>query len=134
MRGDPRDERLAGPGGVSLRRGRTPGAGSILFRDDVNEPPYKVNCTLNHLRLAGKLSKREGMIVGKLARCEPEARKPSLPMKGILLDATREASYPIVTAFPARHVRPKKTLLLGVSASLNTAYRKLVLQADVPRP
>jgi Uncharacterized proteins, homologs of microcin C7 resistance protein MccF len=36
----------------------------ILFIEDVNEPLYRVNRLLTHLRLAGKLDRLRGVLVG----------------------------------------------------------------------
>jgi muramoyltetrapeptide carboxypeptidase len=41
--------------------------GIILFIEDVNEPLYRIDRLLTHLRLAGKLRKLRGVLVGDVA-------------------------------------------------------------------
>lgn len=38
--------------------------GIILFIEDVNEPIYRIDRLLTHLRLAGKLAQVRGVLVG----------------------------------------------------------------------
>lgn len=106
-----------------------PWDGCVLFWEEVNEPTYRIDRMLTQLRLAGKLHKLAGMVVGKLAGCEALPGKPDLPMKDVILDAVRGTRYPVVTGFPAGHARPKMTLLCGVPAELSTRRRELVLRA-----
>ena len=61
--------------------------------------------------------------------CGPKPATPGLPYPEILLDAAAGTRYPIVTGFPAGHVRRKRTLLLGVPADLDTRSARLTLHA-----
>ena len=103
--------------------------GSILFWEEFNEPPHRIDRMLTQLRLAKKLEGLAGMIVGRLARCGPGRGSPALPLREMLLDAAAGTRYPIVTDFPCGHIPRKRTLLLGVPAEISTARRRLVLQA-----
>ncbi len=104
-----------------------PWDGCILFWEEVNEEPFRLDRLLNQLRLAGKLRSLAGMIVGRLAGCGPRPGTPGLPIREILLDATAGTRYPIVTGFPAGHVPRKRTLLLGVPGRLETRRTTLTL-------
>ena len=42
--------------------------GSILFLEDVDEPPYRFDRMLTHLRLSGTLDSIEGLVVGHLSQ------------------------------------------------------------------
>lgn len=99
--------------------------GCILFWEEVNEEPYAIDRMLTQLRLAGKLSRLAGMIVGRLAGCEPRGSTPGLPLREIVLDAVSGTRYPVCTGFPAGHVRGKRTLLMGVAAAMDTARGRL---------
>jgi muramoyltetrapeptide carboxypeptidase len=106
-----------------------PWDGCVLFWEEVNEEPYRLDRMLTQLRLAGKLDRLAGMIVGRLAGCRPGPGRASLGMEEILLGATAGTHYPIVTGFPSGHVRRKRTLLLGVPATLDTARAVLRLRS-----
>ncbi len=47
--------------------------GVILFIEDINEPLYRIDRLLTHLRLAGTLRKLRGVLVGDVAgsMCPP---------------------------------------------------------------
>jgi muramoyltetrapeptide carboxypeptidase len=102
--------------------------GCILFWEDLNEEPFRIDRMLNHLRLAGKLKNLAGMIVGRLRGCRPKPPTPGLPLKEILLEATAGTSYPIVLDFPCGHIPRKRTLLMGVPAEVDTGRRSLVVR------
>ena len=106
-----------------------PWDGCILFWEDLNEAPYRIDRMLHQLRLAGKLRNLAGMVVGRLAGCEPKPPAPGLPIPQIIAEATSGTRYPIVMNFPCGHIRRKRTLLLGAPAYLDTGRSRLTLEA-----
>ncbi len=99
--------------------------GAILFWEEVDEEPYKIDRMLNHLRMAGKFRHLRGMVVGRLQRCEPKGKTAGLPLPEILLRHLRGTRFPVVFDFPAGHAPGKATLPLGLPARLDTADRLL---------
>jgi len=104
---------------------------AILFWEEVNEEPYRIDRMLTQLRNAGKLDRLRGMLVGSLTGCEAPAGKPSLAVRQILLELAQVATFPIVWNVRAGHVPGKLTMLLGSPASLNTYRREMKYR--VPR-
>ena len=104
--------------------------GAILFWEEVDEQPYRIDRMLNHLKMAGKFKGLKGMIVGKLHRCETRGGGSSLPLRKILEDHLRGSSFPVVLDFPAGHAPSKVTLPLGLPARLDTRSRELRILAD----
>lgn len=100
-------------------------AGAILFWEEVNEEPYRIDRMLSHLRNAGKLDRLKGMVVGALTGCEPRADRPSLTIREIVLEAASGGRYPIVWNVRAGHVRGKITLPLGPGCTLDTGRGEL---------
>jgi muramoyltetrapeptide carboxypeptidase len=47
-------------------------AGALVFWEDVNEPPYRIDRMLTHLALSGNLDRIGGMMVGHLAPPAPD--------------------------------------------------------------
>lgn len=107
--------------------------GCILFWEEVNEEPYRLDRMLTQLRLAGKLKGLKGMVVGRPVGCRPRPGSPSLPLKEILMDATAGAGYPVITGFPAGHMAGKRTLLMGVPARLDADRKTLILEWSAGR-
>jgi len=103
--------------------------GAILFWEEVDEEPYKIDRMLNHLRMAGKFRDLRGMVVGRLERCGPRGKTPGLPLTEILADHLRGTRFPVVLNFPAGHAPGKVTLPLGLPARLDTGTRLLEITA-----
>jgi muramoyltetrapeptide carboxypeptidase len=47
-------------------------AGAVLFIEDVDERPYRVDRMMSHLRLAGVLDAVAGIVVGRFTCKDPE--------------------------------------------------------------
>ena len=99
--------------------------GAILFWEEVDEEPYRIDRMLNHLRMAGKFRELRGMVVGRLERCEARGKTPGLPLREILSDHLRGTRFPVQLDFPAGHAPGKMTIPLGLPARLDTAARLL---------
>ncbi len=99
--------------------------GAILFWEDVDEEPYRIDRMLNQLRMAGKFRDLRGMVVGRLLGCTPKGKTPGLPLPEILSDHLRGTRFPVLLDFPAGHAPGMATLPLGLPARLDTAARLL---------
>ena len=103
--------------------------GTILFWEEVDEEPYRIDRMLNHLRMAGKFKGLKGMIVGRLQRCAPRKGMPALSLREMLHDHLKGTDFPVVINFPAGHAWGKVTLPLGLPARLNTRFASLEILA-----
>ncbi|MEZ5331409.1 MAG: LD-carboxypeptidase [Thermoanaerobaculia bacterium] len=88
--------------------------GSILFWEDVDEPPYRLDRMLLQLRRAGALDGLAGMVVGRSAIPEG-ARQEAWELFAGTLAGTE---FPVAFDCPSGHDRPNLTLPLGASARL----------------
>jgi muramoyltetrapeptide carboxypeptidase len=101
-------------------------AGSLLFWEEVAEPPYRIDRMLTHLRLSGSLDKIKGMIVGHVsASGEAEAVRADWPV--VVGDALTGFSWPLAWGLPSGHEAPNRTLPLGLAARLSADAVQLVL-------
>jgi muramoyltetrapeptide carboxypeptidase len=103
--------------------------GTILFWEEVDEEPFRIDRMLNHLRMAGKFRNLQGMVVGRLHRCEPKGATPGLPLREMLRDHLQGTHFPVVVDFPAGHAPGKMTLPLGLPARLDTRAATLNILA-----
>ena len=100
-------------------------AGSVLFWEDVNEPPYKVDRMLTHLRLSDNLTKIEAMIVGHVNGGEVSGSKPDERSSGapdwpaLVEDSLAGFAWPLAWGLDSGHLAPNLTLPLGLAASLD---------------
>jgi muramoyltetrapeptide carboxypeptidase len=96
--------------------------GGIWFWEDVDEPVYRVDRMLTHLRLSGRMRHIRGVVIGRLKDCgnEPD-----------LLDLLREffGSYaiPVVTNFPFGHHGDNLMMPIGTTVRLSTSARTLTI-------
>jgi muramoyltetrapeptide carboxypeptidase len=84
--------------------------GKVLFVEDVNEPPYKIDRMLIHLKSAGKLRGIQGTIFGQMPGCETENGL----LGEVILDALKDIEGPILFGFPSGHGSRNLTIPLGV--------------------
>ena len=99
--------------------------GAILFWEEVNEAPFRIDRMLAHLRLSGRLRKLAGMVVGRLVGYRARLAGDHLPLRALLETHLAGTDYPVVIDLPAGHAPGKKTLPMGFPARLDTAARTL---------
>ncbi|MBI3556619.1 MAG: LD-carboxypeptidase [Deltaproteobacteria bacterium] len=97
----------------------------ILFLEDVDERPYRLDRMLTQLLHAGKLDKLKGLVFGQMVHCEPTPESRD-PMKTTALEAIKLAigpylkkkGIPAVLNFPAGHGMPQITFPIGAKVEL----------------
>ncbi len=99
--------------------------GCVLFLEDVNEPPYRIDRMLGQLRMAGAFAGLRGMIVARLVGGEAREPEDDAPLPDILARHLEGTDYPVVFDFPAGHAPGKVTLPLGRRADLDTRAGRL---------
>jgi muramoyltetrapeptide carboxypeptidase len=102
-----------------------PTDGAILFWEDVNEEPFRIDRMLGQLRLAGRLARLRGMLVGRPVGCRSKEPGNDLPLAEILERHLEGTDYPVVLNVEAGHCPGKITLPLGRLARLDTTSARL---------
>lgn len=90
-------------------------AGSILFLEEINEAPYRIDRYVTQLRESGRLSDVSAVVLGHLQGCDGEP--PGL-LGDVLRDLFADAPYPVAMGLPAGHGAHNRTLPLGRTARL----------------
>ena len=91
--------------------------GKILFLEDVNEAPYRIDGMLNHLRLAGKLADCAGILLGYYTDCTASKPELSLSLEQVFHDLL-PTDKPVAIGYTCGHSRPTMSLPLGAQARL----------------
>lgn len=92
----------------------------ILALEEIEEPPYKIDRMLNHLKLVGVLSRGNGIVMGEFTDCKPlDRKKPSLTLSQVFHDVIVSSGIPAVHGLHYGHVKDPLTLPLGVKARLS---------------
>jgi muramoyltetrapeptide carboxypeptidase len=93
--------------------------GKILFFEDIDERPYRVDRMLTQLRLAGKFDECAGVALGDWKSCDPEEGKPSLSLEEVFRDVIAPAGKPVIMGLRAGHCSPTMSFPFGVEADLD---------------
>jgi muramoyltetrapeptide carboxypeptidase len=91
--------------------------GCLLFLEDVNEKPYRIDRMLAQLRQAGALERVAGVVFGEMHGCGAPARE-SVSVRDVVFDFFGDAAYPVAYGLPSGHGSGEHTLPLGVRARL----------------
>lgn len=103
---------------------------SILFLEETEEEPYRVDRLLQQLSMAGILDKLSGVVFGTCAKCEAEEPDKSFTLDEVLDFHFKNRNYPVIKGFAIGHIKDKFTLPLGVVAELNADKLSLTLLND----
>jgi len=92
----------------------------LLFLEEIDEAPYRVDRMLMHLENAGILSRISGVAVGQFTRCVPgEPATPSLTLQEIMAGTAEKAGKPFLNGFPIGHEKQMVTVPIGIRARMN---------------
>ncbi len=106
--------------------------GGILFLEDVNEHPYRIERMLMQLLEAGILANQGAILLGGFSayRLFDNDRGYSLQSAIEAIRKRLPNSIPILTDLPFGHQADKLTLPVGVKASLTYSPERFTLQAQ----
>jgi muramoyltetrapeptide carboxypeptidase len=91
--------------------------GQLLFLEDVNEKPYRIDRMLTQLRQAGALDGIAGAIFGEMAGCTA-GENERVTVRDVIAEVFAGARYPVAFGLPSGHGSGTLTLPLGVRARL----------------
>jgi len=93
--------------------------GAILFLEDVEEAPYRVDRMLTTLKLAGVLDRIAGFIFGQCTDCDPGAGHGSLSIEQVLDDHIRPLGIPAYRGALIGHLREQFIVPVGGMAEMD---------------
>jgi len=102
--------------------------GAILFFEEVNEPPYKIDAMLAHIALARSLRGVRGVAMGSFIHCVPKPKHRELRLRQVLEDHIRAWGVPALGGIKAGHGRRNLPLPLGARAVLDPRRGRLIFE------
>jgi muramoyltetrapeptide carboxypeptidase len=93
--------------------------GRILFLEDVEEAPYRVDRMFSTLKLMGALDQIAGFVFGECTDCEPGDGYGSLTLAEILDDYIRPLGIPAYSGAMIGHIRRQFILPVGGRVELD---------------
>jgi muramoyltetrapeptide carboxypeptidase len=92
--------------------------GGILFAEDINEHPYRVERTLLHLHQAGILARQRALVLGNFSGYSLTDYDNGYDFDAMLAWVRAHLPIPVITGLPFGHIRDKVTLPVGARAQL----------------
>ena len=101
--------------------------GGILFLEDINEHPYRVERCLLQLHQAGVLDAQRAVVLGHFNGYKPSPLDRGYTLKSALARVRAATRTPILTGLPFGHVPTKVCLPVGRRTDLLVQGRDVLL-------
>jgi muramoyltetrapeptide carboxypeptidase len=98
-------------------------SGAILFLEEVNEPPYRIDRMLTQLRLAGVFEQIRGVVTGHFLG--PQGGDIQQEAERIIVEITESSHCPVIAGLPHGHTLPNLTLPHGIPVTMDTRKKSL---------
>ncbi len=103
----------------------------ILFLEEIDEAPYRVDRLLTQLLNAGLLQQVAGIAIGSMRTCkDPKAQHSSeyrQTVEDVLTERLRPLNIPILSGLPFGHTPCNATLPCGAKVTLDTHVRDVLI-------
>jgi len=94
--------------------------GGILFLEDVNEHPFRIERMLTQLLHAGVLAKQKAIVLGRFTEYRLGANDKGYDLASVVTWLRQNVKVPVVTGLPYGHVKVKATLPVGRRVGIAT--------------
>ena len=101
--------------------------GGILFIEDVNEHPYRVERLLTQLLYAGVLAQQQAVIFGQFNGYTLVAHDKGFKLQSVVDWLRSQIAAPVLTQLPYGHVQTKVCLPVGAQVELSVQGRDALL-------
>jgi muramoyltetrapeptide carboxypeptidase len=101
--------------------------GGVLFLEDVNEQPYRVERNLLQLQQAGVLDAQKAVVLGAFSAYRKSPLDRGYTLKTVVQHLRTLTKTPILTGLPFGHVQPKVTLPVGARVTLVVQGRDVLI-------
>jgi muramoyltetrapeptide carboxypeptidase len=90
----------------------------ILFLEDVNEHPYRIERMLTQLLHAGVLGQQKAIVLGQFSNYKLVPHDKGFKLASVLDWLQRQVKVPVLTSLPFGHVATKVVLPVGAKVTL----------------
>ncbi len=101
---------------------------NILFIEEINESPYKIDRMLTHLYLTGKIQKCSGIILGQFTNCIDDVKTQ---VEDVLIEKLKLFNKPAIYGLCAGHGDPRLTIPIGAKSKINTECSTIEILENV---
>jgi len=93
--------------------------GSVLFLEDVEEAPYRIDRMLTQLKLAGILDRAKAVVFGNCTGCAPGGGYGSLTLDDVLVEHLQPLGVPAWHGAQIGHIDEQFTLPVGAEVEVD---------------
>jgi len=104
--------------------------GGVLFLEDVNEHPYRVERNLLQLHQAGVLDAQKAILLGEFSAWRKVPQDRGFSLKTVVQHLRSVTKTPILTGLPFGHVPTKVTMPVGARVELLVDGRDVLIGWD----
>lgn len=101
--------------------------GGVLFLEDVNEHPYRIERSLLQLHQAGVLNEQKAVLLGSFTEFKKSPLDRGYSLKGVVQYLRQQTRTPILTGLPFGHVPTKVTMPVGRKVTLLVQARDVLV-------
>ena len=101
--------------------------GGVLFLEDVNEHPYRVERMLLQLHQAGVIGAQKAVVLGAFSGWKPSPLDRGYTLKSMVSHVRANTGVPVLTGLPFGHVPTKVSLPVGARVQLLVEGRNALL-------
>jgi len=104
----------------------------ILFLEEIDEKPYRIDRMLTELLLSGKLQQVAGIALGVFRKCDKKVGsqkgEKTFSLKEVLFDRLYDLGIPVIYGLSFGHIENKFTLPFGINAELDVMNQTITLE------
>lgn len=104
--------------------------GGVLFLEDVNEHPYRIERMLTQLVHAGVLGRQKAILLGRFTDYKPSPLDKGYKLQTVVDWLRTQVKAPVLTGLPFGHVPTKVLLPVGQTVQLLVQQREAILYWD----
>lgn len=101
--------------------------GKLVFLEDVEEAPYRIDRMLTQLIEGATFKKAKGVVFGVCKGCDREKKEDNFTLKEVIMDRIASLGIPAAYGASFGHVPNNCTLPVGIRASFNADEMSLEL-------
>ena len=102
----------------------------IIFLEEMEEDPYRIDRMLTQMRMAGKFKDAAGVALGVFRDCEPSEKSSfdsSFTLIEVLKNRLGDLNIPVVYGMSFGHIKNKFTIPEGIKAELDASKQTITL-------
>lgn len=99
----------------------------VLFLEDVNEHPYRIERMLDQLRHAGVLARQRAVVLGSFTEFRKAPHDRGFSLKTVVERLQAAMKIPVLTGLPFGHVPTKVLLPVGAKVEMAVEGRDVIM-------